>query len=149
MTPRNNPWQSYRKITTETATPEHLVLMLYDGAISFLEKSLTGFAFADPLERNLTINNNVVRAQAIIHELNSRLDMRNGLEVAQNFRQLYNYFHRRLQQGNIRKNREPIDEVVAHLRGLRDSWAEMLRRGPAVDAVVSGAADADHRLQAA
>jgi flagellar protein FliS len=128
MFPRNNPWQSYRKVAVQTASPGHLVLMLYDGAIKFLERSLEGFSRRDPLEFNQTINNNIVRAQAIIHELNSRLDMDQG-EISENFRRLYNYFNRQLQQANIKKNKAPIEEVVGHLRGIRDSWAEMLRQG--------------------
>ena len=129
MTPRTNPWQSYRKVATQTASPAQLVLMLYEGAIAFLEKGLAGFNYTDPLEFNRTINNNVLRAQAIIHELNARLDMEKGGEVSDNFRRLYNYFHRRLQEGNTRKKREPIEETLMRLRELRDSWAEMLRQG--------------------
>lgn len=129
MTQRNNPWQSYRKVATQTAPPAQLVLMLYEGAIGFLEKGLVGFTYSDPLEFNLTISNNVLRAQAIIHEMNARLDMEQGGEIADNFRRLYNYFYRRLQEANVKKKKEPIEEVIMRLRVLRDSWAEMLKRG--------------------
>ncbi|HTA29487.1 MAG TPA: flagellar export chaperone FliS, partial [Candidatus Cybelea sp.] len=70
MISRNKPWDSYRKVATQTATPGQLVLMLYDGALSFLEKALTGFDYTDPRLFNQTINNNILRAQAIIHEMN-------------------------------------------------------------------------------
>jgi flagellar protein FliS len=139
MTPTNNPWQSYRKITTQTASPGHLVLMLYDGAIRFLERGLTGFDYTDPLEFNQTINNNILRAQAIIHEMNSRLDMTNGGEVSANFRKLYSYFYRRLQEANVKKKKGPLEEVLRHLRVLRDSWSEMLRKGLAVTQTQEGA----------
>ena len=138
MTPRNNPWQSYRKVAAQTASPAQLVLMLYEGAIGFLEKSLAGFSHTDPLQFNLTINNNILRAQAIIHEMNARLDMANGGEIAANFRRLYNYLHRRLQEANLKKKQEPIQEVLMRLRVLRDSWAEMLRQGnPAQPAAIN------------
>jgi flagellar protein FliS len=129
MMPRNKPWDSYRKVATQTATPGHLVLMLYDGAISFLDRSLTGFDYTDPLLFNQTISNNVRRAQAIISELNATLNMELGGEVAENFRRLYNYFDRRLQHANIKKQRAPIEEIIARLRVFRDAWAEMLRQG--------------------
>ena len=45
---RAKPWDSYRKVATQTASPAHLVLMLYDGAIGFLERALAGFDGADP-----------------------------------------------------------------------------------------------------
>jgi flagellar protein FliS len=134
MNQRQKPWESYRKIAAQTASPGQLVLMLYDGAIKFLEHALTGFDHSDPKLFNQTINNNIVRAQAIIHEMNGNLNMHAGGEVADNFRRLYSYLHRRLREANITKRREPVDEALTRLRVLRDSWAEMLRRGPVSDA---------------
>jgi flagellar protein FliS len=130
MTHHKNPWQSYKKVAAQTATPGQLVLMLYDGAIAFLERGLAGFDYADHRQLILTVNNNILRAQAIIRELNARLDMDKGGEVAENFRRLYDYFHRRMNEANVKKTREPAEEVLKHLRVLRDSWAEMLQRGP-------------------
>jgi flagellar protein FliS len=129
MMPRNNPWESYRKVATQTATPGQLVLMLYDGAIKFLEKALAGFTYQDPCQFNETINNNIVRAQAIIHDMNANLNMKAGGEVAANFRRLYNYLYRRLAEANRAKQKPPLEESIGHLRVLRDSWAEMLRNG--------------------
>jgi flagellar protein FliS len=129
MLSRNKPWDSYRKVATQTATPGQLVLMLYDGTLKFLEKALTGFDHQDPLLFNQTINNNIVRAQAIIHEMNASLNMNAGGEVASNFRRLYNYFYRRLTEANRTKQKAPIEETISRLRVLRDSWAEMLSKG--------------------
>lgn len=130
MHPNQKPWESYRKIAAQTAAPGQLVLMLYDGAIKFLEKALTGFAYADPQQFNQTINNNIVRAQAIIHEMNGNLNTQAGGEVADNFRRLYSYLHRRLREANMTKRREPIEEALTRLRVLREAWSEMLQRGP-------------------
>jgi flagellar protein FliS len=147
MTQRNEPWQSYRKVSTQTASPSHLVLMLYDGAISFLERGLTGFNYSDPLEFNQTINNNVQRAQAILCDMNARLDMARGGDIAENFRRLYDYLYRRLQEANLKKKKPPIEEVIGHLRELRESWAEMLRRGEGSDGdLASAEAGAELRL---
>jgi len=129
MISRNKPWDSYRKVATQTATPGQLVLMLYDGTLKFLDKALTGFDHQDPRLFNQTINNNIVRAQAIIHEMNASLNMKAGGEVASNFRRLYNYFYRRLTEANRTKQKAPIEEIISRLRVLRDSWAEMLRNG--------------------
>jgi flagellar protein FliS len=129
MMSRNKPWDSYRKVATQTASPGQLVLMLYDGTLRFLENAMTGFEHKDPLLFNQTINNNIIRAQAIIHEMNASLNMKAGGEVASNFRRLYNYFYRRLTQANRKKQKAPLEETIACLRVLRDSWAEMLRNG--------------------
>jgi flagellar protein FliS len=140
--PRKNPWESYRDTAVRTASPGQLVLMLFEGAIRFAEQSLEGFGQKDPVLRNQTIHNNLKRAQAIVRELNGSLNMQEGGEVSASLRRLYEYLDHRLQEGNVRKQREPIDEVIASLRVLRDGWAEMLHQP-------RGNPDADSVLQAA
>lgn len=121
-----NPWQSYKKVATQTASPGQLVLMLFDGAIRFLEQAIGGFEYDDPGEFNLTINNNIQRAQAIVDELNNSLDMTRGGEFSQRLRGLYNYIDRRLDDSNRSKTPEGIRECVERLGTLRNAWAEML-----------------------
>ena len=128
MIPKN-PWQSYRQVATQTASPGNLVLMLFEGAIGFLEKGLRGFDLEDPLEFNLTINNNIIRAQAIINELNLSLNLRDGGDIAIHLRRLYGYMDRRLQESNVSKEKAGIVDVVDRLRILRDTWAQMLQQG--------------------
>lgn len=126
MTPRTNPWQSYRQVAMQTASPGQLVLMLYDGALRFLERARQGFAAEDPLEFNQTINNNLLRTQEILSELNNSLNMREGGEFSATLRRLYNYMDWRLQQSNQRKDEAGINEVIERLMVLRDAWAQML-----------------------
>ena len=125
-TTARNPWKSYRQIATQTAPPGQLVLMLYDGAIRFLELARAGFASADPAERNLTINNNLQRALEIVRELNLCLNTEAGGELAQTLRDLYGYMEGRLLESNLKKHRGGVDEVAGHLKELRDAWAAML-----------------------
>jgi flagellar secretion chaperone FliS len=122
------PWQSYRQVATQTASPGQLVLMLYDGALKFLEQARTGFTFDDPREFNETINNNLLRAQAIINELNYSLNMPEGGEFAMRLRGLYDYFDQRLMHSNLHKEQGGIEEVIQHLTVLRDSWSEMMQQ---------------------
>ncbi len=123
-----NPWQSYRQVATITAPPGALVLMLYDGALRFLGQALAGFDLEDPLEYNVAINNNLLRAQDIINELNLSLNMAAGGAFAQTMRSLYLYFDSRLQESNAYKKPEGIREVIQRLTVLRDAWAEMLSK---------------------
>lgn len=126
-----NAWKSYRQISTQTASPGQLVLMLYDGAIRFLERALLGFGKEDPAEFVQTISNNVLRAQDIIQELNYSLDLERGGAFAANLRDLYFYMDRRLMQSNLDKTPEGIRDVVSRLSILRQAWADMLSNGPA------------------
>jgi flagellar secretion chaperone FliS len=125
---RFHPYQSYRAVATQTATPGQLILMLYEGAIRFLEQARLGFAQEDPLEFNRTINNNIQRAQAIIHELNETLNMQAGGQFAATMRSLYDYMDQRLHQSNQHKTEAGILDVLGRLASLRDAWAEMLRQ---------------------
>jgi len=121
-----NPWKSYRETATLTAPPGQIILMLFEGAIRSLERSLPGFSNADPAEANMTIHNNLQRAQEIIRELNGSLNMEQGGEFATNMRRLYDYLERRIWESNLKKNSAGVGEAIRHLTVLRDAWATML-----------------------
>ena len=123
-----NPWKSYRQIAAQTASPVQLVLMLYDGALRALERSLPGFKCDEPAEAITLIHNNLQRAQEIIRELNMALNLEQGGDFSATLRRLYDYFERRLFESNIRKDSRGVEEVVRHLTVLRDAWAEMLAK---------------------
>ena len=120
--------KAYRQVATQTASPGQQVLMLYDGAIGFLERALTGFQQEDPLEHNQTIHNNIVRAQAIVQELNFALNMEAGGEMSSTLQRLYQYFDRRLHESNLTKQPGGVKEVIQRLTVLRDAWAQMLHQ---------------------
>ena len=127
-----SPLQSYKTISLETAPPGQLVLMLFDGAIKFLERAKLGFDIEDPAEMNETVHNNITRAQDIINELNSTLDMDQGGEVAVVLRDLYVYLDNRLFESNIRKELEGVQEVIDRLSTVQAGWSEMLELESAV-----------------
>jgi len=131
--PPSNPWQSYRQVATQTASPGQLVLMLYDGAIRFLEQARRGFAAEDPLEFNQNIHNNTVRAQEIIRELDGALEYKQGGQLASTLHRLYDYMDTRLHESNQFKKPEGVVEVLRRLGILRDAWAEMLRKNGATE----------------
>lgn len=126
MRPANNPWKSYQQVATQTAPPGQLVLMLYEGAIRFVERALGGFKLEDPAEFNETISNNILKAQDIIFELNVTLNIQDGGELAMTLRQLYDYMGRKLTEANLQKAMEPLEEVLKRMTVLRDAWAQML-----------------------
>jgi flagellar protein FliS len=121
-----NSWKSYRRIATQTAPPGQLILMLFDGALHSLERALIGFDFHDPREKNQTIHNNLQRAADIIRQLNNSLNLEAGGKLAETLRNLYHYFDQRIVESNFKKQRDGVDEVILHLKELRDAWATML-----------------------
>jgi len=125
-------FRSYKAVAAQTAPPGQLVVMLYDGAIRFLDCALVGFQYDDPKEFNEAINNNVLRAQEIISELDGSLDLVQGGELAATLRRLYHYMDVQLTHSNASKSPEGIRDALQRLSTLRDAWREMLsQRGSA------------------
>ncbi len=119
--------RTYRANSVLTASPGQLVLMLYDGALKSL--ALAREAFAQPAEdfrRIQLINTHLLKAQAILAELQSGLNFEAGGEFASTMHRLYDYHIRRLTEANLRKQEAPVAEVERLVRELRDAWAQML-----------------------
>ncbi len=132
--------QTYRSNAVLTASPGQLVLMLYDGVLKSLAIARDAFAWsADDPRRIEAINQQLLKAQTIITELQSGLNHDAGGDVARTLERLYDYYNRRLFEANLRKQVEPVVEVERLVRDLRDAWAEMLcKQGvPAAESVRS------------
>ena len=123
-----NKLSAYRANAVSSATPENLVVMMYDGAIRFLGAAIRAFEHEDPLDFNLTIHENITKTQAIIRELNHALDLENGGELAHSLSGLYVHFDNRLQKANISKNKEIIEEILKRISDLRDAWSESFQQ---------------------
>ena len=59
-----------------------------------------------------------------------------GGELADKLRALNNYFDPLLQEGNITKQQQPVDEVINRLSAIRDAWREMLHQESAPEAAL-------------
>lgn len=112
----------YLEAQIQTATPEMLITMLYDGAIRFLRQAKAHISNGKLAEGNTSLQ----RAEDIILELNHSLDMSRG-EIAQNLRQLYEYMLKRTLEANTKKDLAAIDEVISLLSGLREAWVEAIK----------------------
>lgn len=119
--------RTYRANAILTASPGQLVLMLYDGALKAIALAREGFASPPEDPRRIEIiNTQLLKAQAILSELQNGLNMEAGGEFARTMHRLYDYHNRRLLEANVRKQVEPVIEVERLVRDLRDAWAQML-----------------------
>ena len=108
-----------------SASPVQLIVLLQDGLIRFLGAAYDGFSETDPQKRLETINNNLIRAQNIITELDACLDMEKGGEVAHQLRDLYLYFNSTLRQVNINKDATVLLRIIHMVSELRDAWSQI------------------------
>ena len=119
--PLPNAYQQYANNKVMTASPAELTLMLYDGAIKFLNIAL-GAIEENDIQKSHT---NILKAEHIIDYLRQTLDMKYA--VAQDFEHMYSYIYRRLVEANISKDREIVAEVNKHMHAIRDNWVEVMK----------------------
>jgi flagellar protein FliS len=112
-----------------TASPEQLVLMLYDGAIRFLNQAAVAFETGN---RSIA-GTKIYRGSAILNELNLSLDVSQG-EVATRLRSLYLFMKRELSGAQVAQDPARIREVVALLSELREAWRQAMSEGVRVPA---------------
>lgn len=117
------PCDAYRRTQVETASPEQLVVMLYDGAVRFADQAVAALRSG----RGEAAHNALQRAQAIIEELAGALDL-DVAPFAGRLQNLYQYMLRRLAQANLKKDAAAAGEVAEMLRSLRDAWREAAHR---------------------
>ena len=113
-----NRVKAYKEASLITQNKGPLVVMLYEGAIKFLKRSIADIEAGD-WERN---GRNLGKAQDIIFELNTVLDMEVGGEVTENLRSLYGYMWKQISKANLKKDAEMIREVIGLLENLYESW---------------------------
>ncbi len=119
----NSQQDSYRKTQIDTASPEALILMLYDGALRFIAQAEDAFE----AKNNEQISNSLLRVQAIITELMTSLDKEKGGEIATNLERLYLFFLEKLTDSNLKKIPEPMRQVKPLIEDLRNTWAEAMK----------------------
>lgn len=116
-----NGYAQYNNSKVLTASPAELTLMLYDGAIKFCNIAIIGIEQNDIQKAH----NNIVRVQRIIEEFRNTLDHK--YKVAEDFERIYVYLLQRLLQANIHKDKEILEEILTHLRSMRDNWVEVMK----------------------
>lgn len=118
-----NPYlKEYKKNQVETATPEEILILLYDGAIQYLNRAKIGLQKDDqPL-----FHSNLLGCEKIILEFMNTLDMEAGGSLAENLYRLYQYLYSTLVKTGISKEVKGIDEVLGHLTGLRETWQKAI-----------------------
>ena len=122
--------KSYKASSVQTASPGKLVLMLFDGYLRFTSAAKKAWDEPDIIKKNEGINNNLIRAQNIVTELQSSLDMTVPGDLPGTLYRLYDYVLTNLQQANISKDPQKVVEADKVISELREAWAEMLLQNP-------------------
>ncbi|MEE1037571.1 MAG: flagellar export chaperone FliS [Eubacterium sp.] len=135
---QKNGYAQYQNSRIMTASPAELTLMLYEGAIKFGNIAIVAMENKEPAKAH----ENVVKVEKIIQNFRDTLDRK--YPVWEEFEKIYVYLLRRCHEANIAKDPEIMQEVVKHLRSMRDNWKEVMKKvatdptNPAAQARVAG-----------
>lgn len=135
---KQNGYVQYQNSRIMTASPAELTLMLYEGAIKFGNIAIVAMENKDPAKAH----ENVVKVEKIIQNFRDTLDKK--YPIWEDFEKVYVYLLRRCHEANIAKDPVIMEEVVKHLRSMRDNWKEVMKKvatekgNPAAQAKVAG-----------
>lgn len=122
MTTLNPYIKQYKKNQVETASPEKILILLYDGAINFLNKAKICLEEGDDDE----FHKKMMSCKNIIIEFMETLDLEQGGDWALTLYNLYKYLRKLIIKSDVTKNVEGIDEVLKHLSSLRETWMKAI-----------------------
>ena len=101
-----------------TASPEQLVVMLYENAIRNLKQAADAIEIKDLATKGHSID----RALAIVQHLQTTLDIERGGTIAAELDRIYTYVISRILDGSNYLRTAPLKEAVKLLRTLLASW---------------------------
>lgn len=118
-------YTAYANNRIMTASPAELTLMLYEGAIKFCNIAIAAIEKRDIEKAHV----NIVKVENIITEFQSTLNHK--YPVAKDFDNVYRYLQERLLEANLKKDKDILEEVLGHLRVMRDTWKEVMQKANA------------------
>ncbi len=112
---------SYLQQMVETATPVQLIGLLFRRGSELMDEAEQALTERD-FER---ANEALTKAQKVVAELISSLDMEKGGEIAVNLHRLYTFVWERLLHANLRKSVEPLQDAKQIWEQLRQLWEQV------------------------
>lgn len=112
----------YLTNTVQSASPEQLMLMLYDGAIRFVSLGIQAIENGLIDKRAYYIN----KTSAIVSEFAATLDHSMNPKLAEDLDALYSYMLKRMMDANVKNDAAPLMEVKQMLSDLRTTWAQAI-----------------------
>lgn len=109
----------YRNNQVMTASPEQILIMLYDGAIRFVRQAGQAIEDGRPADKSVAIG----KAMAIVTEFSNTLNFEAGGAIADDLYRLYDFAIRELSAVNARGDSKRLQGVEQILLNLREGFA--------------------------
>lgn len=127
-----NAFKQYQKTQVTTASPEKILLLLYEGAIRFVKIAQVRMQEKNIAEKGKYIS----KTMAIVSELMNTLDHKVGGQLAADLENLYMFMIDKLIEANIKNEPEHLEVVEKLLTTLYGAWQDVVNN-PRADGVPS------------
>ena len=118
----NKAAQAYFQTKVGTTDQGQLLLMLYDGALTFIQQARTKMIANDYAGKGILIS----KVIDIINELSASLNIDKGGSLAVNLNNLYLLCTARLLRANLKMDMDSLNSVESILAGLRGAYAQII-----------------------
>ncbi len=116
-----DPRSAYRQAAGQSASPIRLVVLLYEQLILDLQRALAALEQRNVEQRTKEVDH----ALQVVGELQGRLDMQRGGEVARNLDRFYNLLRTSLLRAQVQASPKVLQQQLDHLLALREAWAKV------------------------
>lgn len=118
----NKAANAYFQTKVNTTDQGQLLIMLYDGALRYINQARDKILAKDYAAKGVLIS----KVIDIINELSASLNIEKGGSLATNLNNLYILCTARLLQANLKMSIESLDSVAQILSGLRSAYAQIV-----------------------
>ncbi|MBN2852603.1 MAG: flagellar export chaperone FliS [Clostridia bacterium] len=116
-----NVLNKYMESNILTATPEKLILMLYNGCIKNIHLAKKSIEENDIVNKN----NFILKAESIVFELQASLDF--NYPISKEINSLYEFIIDLLIDANINKDSSKLDAALKLVLEFRDTWEQAMK----------------------
>ncbi len=116
-----DPRYEYRLDMASGATPEHLVVLLYEQLIHDLHRAVAAMEENNIEKRTHELSH----AMQVLGELQARLDLQQGGQVAANLDRYYSIVRNCVLKAQCTGQKDILQAQIAQLLGLREAWLEV------------------------
>lgn len=121
--------KTYQQMHVSGLNQKELIVMLYSGALKFLEEGKQIIHSNDVPK----IHDKLNRARNIFIHLLSTLDIEKGGELADKLSALYAFFIEKITVANVTKEEKEIDDIIPLIKDIKESWENLDLKNADVD----------------
>jgi len=118
----NHGYNIYKKAQADELDQAQLILMMYRGAVNFLDKALeTG------VTDKIQMSHYISKAKQVIIELMLSLNLEDSGDMGEMLLDMYQRLYKKLNVAHMRDHRQKVAEVKDSLEELEETWQRVFQ----------------------